>query len=53
MQPQPQFRFAQHVSRLVLLVLEVLLRIVYLALALCISIRGQLLVSLLALRLPS
>ena len=53
MQLQLQFLFVRPVSRRVLLVREVLLRIVYLALALCISIRGQLPVSLLALRLPS
>jgi hypothetical protein len=35
------FLFARPASRRVLLVLEVLLRIVYLARALCISIRGQ------------
>jgi len=53
MELQLQFLFVQPVSRRVLLVLEVLPQIVYLALALCISILGQLLVSLLALQLPS
>jgi len=53
MELQLQFLFVHPVSRRVLLVLEVLPQIVYLALALCISILGQLLVSLLALQLPS
>ena len=53
MQLQLQFLFVPPVNRLVLLVLEVLPQIVYLVVALCISILGQLLVSLLALQLPS
>jgi len=53
MELQLQFLFVQPVSRRVLLVLEVLPQIVYLVVALCISILGQLLVSLLALQLPS